>query len=116
MVPVVPHLQAFHPSCSHRALTSIGTQAAKTPMPELQHNLALLVDLAEADIARLDARLRHEQDTAAILVSVEYNTTCIGELVICCSAFSVCGAMLWHEQDTAAILVRTSRLSIAFDD
>ena len=32
-----------------------------TPMPELQHNMRLLVDVAEADIRRLDARLRHEQ-------------------------------------------------------
>lgn len=33
----------------------------KTPMPELQHNLRLLVDMAEAAIGRLDAKLRHEQ-------------------------------------------------------
>lgn len=36
-------------------------------MPELQHNVRLLVDIAEADIQRLDARLRQGQDTKAIL-------------------------------------------------
>jgi tuftelin-interacting protein 11 len=43
------------------------TAGDKTPMPELQHNLQLLVDLCEAEIQRLDGRLRHEQDTATLL-------------------------------------------------
>lgn len=37
------------------------------PMPELQHNLRLIVDLAENEIAQMDARLRQEKDTAVIL-------------------------------------------------
>ena len=37
------------------------------PMPELQHNMSLLVDVAEADIQRIDGKLRHEKDTAVIL-------------------------------------------------
>ncbi|KAK9812190.1 hypothetical protein WJX73_003418 [Symbiochloris irregularis] len=44
--------------------TAAGDQ---TPMPELQHNMRLLVDLVEADIRRLDGKLRHEKDTAVIL-------------------------------------------------
>jgi len=39
------------------------------PMPELQHNIKLLVDLTEADIQRLDAKSRAEQDTAEILAA-----------------------------------------------
>eukprot|EP00850_Spirogloea_muscicola_P002285 SM000008S22374 [mRNA] locus=s8:1434092:1437602:+ [translate_table: standard] len=38
-----------------------------TPMPELQHNLRLVVDLAEAEIAGADRRLRHELDSVAVL-------------------------------------------------
>ncbi len=38
------------------------------PMPELQHNLRLLVDLEEANIAKTDARLRQAQDTAVSIL------------------------------------------------
>lgn len=38
-----------------------GAGGEGVPMAELQHNLRLLVDLAEADLQRLDARLRQEK-------------------------------------------------------
>ena len=44
-----------------------GAGADKTPMPELQYNLKLLVDMCEADIQRMDAKLRHEQVGACML-------------------------------------------------
>jgi hypothetical protein len=48
-------------------------QGEGVPMPELQHNMQLLVDMAEADIQKLDAKLRHEQDTATLLAREQAN-------------------------------------------
>ena len=45
----------------HLNVAEEGEGGDSTPMPELQHNLKLLVDLAEADIQRTDGKLRHEK-------------------------------------------------------
>ena len=39
-------------------------------MPELAHNMGLLVSLTEAQLRRMDASLQHQQDTATLLAQV----------------------------------------------
>ena len=59
-----------------RVLTNLSRIAEPPPeaaaedegaLPELQHNLRLIVDLAESEIQNCDRRQRHEKDTAVIL-------------------------------------------------
>lgn len=45
----------------HLNMAEEGTEGDPGPVPELQHNLRLLVDLAEADIHRIDGKLRQEK-------------------------------------------------------
>ena len=44
-----------------------GDDDEEIAFPELQHNLRLIVDLAEAEIQTVDAKIRHEKDTNVLL-------------------------------------------------
>ena len=61
---VVSNLDDLHmePASDEDGEASDGDRV-EIAMPELQHNVRLLVELAEQDIRRLDVSLREEQDT-----------------------------------------------------
>ena len=44
---------------------------AEGPMPELQHNMRLLVDMTETEIKKVNARIRHAKDTKKLLEKEE---------------------------------------------
>lgn len=57
-----------------RVINDIGLSGLKEeqlahegPMPELQHNMRLLVDMTESEIKKVDARIRHAKDTRVLL-------------------------------------------------
>lgn len=57
-----------------RVINDIGLSGLKEeelahegPMPELQHNMRLLVDITEGEIKKVDARIRHAKDTRVLL-------------------------------------------------
>ncbi len=59
ILPLLPRMHSF--PCIHlftRVQEEHPSGGSQVPMAELQHNMKLLVDLCEADIQKLDARLR----------------------------------------------------------
>lgn len=64
-----------------RVIHDVGTEGAllerqhhvhdEGPLPELQHNMRLLVDLNEAEIKKIHARVRHSMDTKTLLEKEE---------------------------------------------
>ena len=71
--PLSPHPHPL-PSAQVRVVTNLEALNEEqrladddTPMPELQHNVRLVVDLAEADIQTIDRRLQAERDTLVAL-------------------------------------------------
>lgn len=59
--------------------TDVGT-GSSVPMPELQHNMKLLVDMTEAEIRRLDTNLRQKEDTAVCTPKFRFGINAPGGL------------------------------------
>ena len=60
------HAQVVNANELHKSRV-ISTDDDDLMLPELQHNLKLIVDLAENDISKLDGKIRSEKDTLEIL-------------------------------------------------
>ena len=60
------HAQVVDANQLHKSRV-VSTDEDGTLLPELQHNLKLVVDLAESDITKLDGKIRSEKDTLEIL-------------------------------------------------
>jgi len=60
------HAQIINASELHKSRV-ISADDDDLMLPELQHNLKLIVDLAESDISKLDVKIRSEKDTLEIL-------------------------------------------------
>ena len=60
------HAQVVNAKELHKARV-LRSGEVEMMLPELQHNLKLIVDLAESDITKLDGKIRTEKDTLEIL-------------------------------------------------